>query len=141
MGHKTKAAHEKLAALIRGPVAKRTMKISEALVQCGYSETQAKRGWDTVPAKVREMVGKKRCTLIEKGRRIMSKPELAQAAVIGRLMQNVEDGKDGGTASAKALGNWRAIDMFTPEQLNGVIVVVPPASVLERKKQLLESDE
>jgi len=145
MAHKTKAERAKLAKLITQRVAKKKMTISEALIESGYSPTQAKRGWDTVPTKVREIVGKKRCTMIEKGRRIASSPELARDMVLGRLATNVEHGKDGGTASAKALGNWRELDLFTPNIQQGVIILNVPSQIAnmtpEQRKQLIEGDE
>jgi hypothetical protein len=109
----------------------------ESLLAGGYSENVAKRGQDGVPAKVWGLMPKKTRRLLEKGKRIAENPDQARYIVLGRLGENAEKGRDGGTASAKALGSWRGIDMFTPDQMNGIIVITPPPNV----RELLVDDE
>jgi hypothetical protein len=115
--------------------------IEKSLLAGGYSANVAKRGRAAIPDAVWATVPKKIKRLLEKGKHIAANPDYAKHLVLGRLADNSERGKDYGVQSTKALGNWKGLGMFEPETHQGIIVVVPPAGVIERKKQLLESDE
>lgn len=132
---KTPAQHKKLANLLAEEVP-----IGQALVQAGWSETQAKKGWGAVPDRVIATLPKKMKRLITKGK--MDKRDLEHLA-IGRLAENVTSGKDGGAMSAKILGSHREINAWTPDQQLGVIVLQTPTAFAdpERRKQLLEGED
>jgi len=109
---------------------------SEAMIQSGYSVNTAKRGKDGVPDVVWRMVPAKAKRLLELGK---LDTETYKRLTLGRLADNVIQGKDGGVMSAKALGSTRELDLFRTESQVGVIVVNAPNSAEMGK--LLESLE
>lgn len=61
-----------------------------------------------------------------------------KALVLARLTENVVKGRDGGVASAKALGSIRELNMFTPDSQVGVVIVQAPG--MDESSKLIEGD-
>src|SRR5215471_20183175 len=129
---KTKEQDEILAEMLTDGA-----KPVEALRAAGYSEASARQGWKKVPVRIMSRLGKKGKRLIEKGK--MDKKEM-EHLMMGRLVENIEKGKDGGTQSVKVLGSHRDINAWTPEQLAGLIVLNPPKELLARKDEILNAE-
>jgi len=68
-------------------------------------------------------------------------PNERQGIVRWRLMKNVLEGKDKAVQSCKLAGMDREIDMFTPENRTGIIIVTPPASVDPSVLDIKESSQ
>src|SRR6478736_4607109 len=86
---KTDAQYKKLARLLTDGVA-----ISTAMVQAGWSENQASKGWAAVPDGVLKIMSKN-----NKGRRLISlgrstPKEDQEAMITGRLIENITKGTD-----------------------------------------------
>lgn len=118
---KTTAQKEKLAKLLADEVP-----VTKALEQAGWAPKQASKGWDTVPRDVMAILPKKAQRLIELGK--LGKKDMEHFA-LGRLVKNVQDGKDGGAQSAKILGSHREINAWTPDNQTGVIVLNCPQEI------------
>jgi len=101
---------------------------------------QAKKAWAAVPQDVMRMAGlsKKGKLLAKMGRQLDAKTQ--EDLVRGRLAQNVISGKDGGSHSAKLLGSDRRVNMFTPDQQLGVIVLNAPQSLIDHKDEILNGE-
>jgi hypothetical protein len=130
---KTLAQSQKLAKLLKAgtPVCK-------ALLDAGYSETQARKGRRAIPKKVLRMLTPKVKKLLDLGN---IDPHTQENLARGRLALNTIEGKDGGSMSAKILGSDRRVNMWQPDIQQGLIIITPPQSVLENKAKLLKSDE
>lgn len=126
---KTREQKEKLAKLLAEEVP-----VTKALEQAGWAHKQALKGWDKVPRDVIAMLPKKAQKLIELGK--MGKKDMEHFA-LGRLVKNVQDGRDGGAQSAKILGSHREINAWTPDNQMGAIVLVCPREILEQKDEML----
>jgi hypothetical protein len=137
MAQKTKAQRQKLARLL-----KEGTPVCEALLEAGWSETQARKGRGAIPKAVLRLLTPKVKKLLDLGN---IDPDMQEKLTRGRLTMNVIEGSDKGVQSAKALGSDRRVNMFVPDVQQGIIVVVPPTSLTsmtpEQKKQLLEGDE
>lgn len=138
MPQKTPEQREKLARLISEQVSKGKLKIGEALISAGYSRAQAAKGWDSVPDAVKRMLPQKAMKLIKLGN---VDPKTQEKIVRGRLVENTLKGKDGGSMSAKILGSDKRLNMWQPEIQQGVVILNPPAAILDNLDHLLESDE
>jgi hypothetical protein len=151
-GRKTNAAQRKLAqAILDDPEAP----ISHTLVESGYTTPrQAKKGWAAVPDAVTKMVIQgatglpaAKCdavlkTIPKQGQRLAElgknlTAEQQEHVVRGRLFKNVMTGQDKGAQSAKLLGSDRRVNMFTPDNQTGVIVLNCPQELLDRKVEML----
>jgi hypothetical protein len=119
---KTKAQHQKLAKLLGDGVP-----VCSALEQAGWAPTQAAKGYAKVPDAVLGMLPAKAQRLIQLGRE--TGKEDRKALIRGRLIDNATNGKDGGAMSAKILGSDSELNMWTPEQMTGVIVLQPPPNL------------
>ena len=112
---------------------------TKALLAAGYSPNVAKKGRAGVPDKVMRMVGPKAIKLRELGK---LSPNVHKELLLGRLCENVLQGKDGGTLSAKALGSTKEIDLFRTESQVGVIVVnAPNTADIQRVLESLNDPE
>jgi len=132
---KTDAQYKKLARLLTDGVA-----ISTAMVQAGWSENQASKGWAAVPDGVIKIMSKN-----NKGRRLISlgrstPKEDQEAMITGRLIENITKGTDKAAQSAKILGSKRDLNLWQPDQLSGVIVLTAPQWLIEHKAELLADD-
>jgi len=130
---KTREQKEKLAKLLADEVP-----ITKALETAGWSPLQARKGWKAVPRDVFAILPKKAKALIEKGK--IDKKDM-EHLLMGRLVENITKGKDGGSQSAKILGSHRDINLWTPEQMQGLIVLQAPQSLIERKDEILNAEE
>jgi hypothetical protein len=104
-------------------------------LQAGYSESQAAKGWRKVPQAVMQMLPENMKKLIKLGKKT-SKDDMRHL-VYGRLVANVTEGTDKGAQSAKILGGSRDLNMWTPDQLAGVIVLQAPQFAIDNKADLL----
>jgi hypothetical protein len=129
---KTPAQHKKLASLLAQDVP-----VGEALREAGWSELQAKKGWDAVPDKVIVKLPKKAQRLMALGK---TDKESRKYLVRGRLVENVLKGKDGGAMSAKILGSDNELSMWQPEYQQGLIILQAPQWAIDHKKELLADD-
>jgi hypothetical protein len=134
MGVKQKRKHypEMAKKLAKG------LRPRDVLLEAGYSETQASKGWAAVPDGVKLL-------LPAKGKRLMKlgsvDPQVRRKLLLGRLVDNVMEGKDGGAMSAKILGSDRELNLWTPEQNQGVIVIQVPQSAIDNKAAMLNAPE
>ena len=132
-GRKTPAQYQQLAQNLDAGMSKKA-----AMVQAGWSEGQSKKG--KIPRAVYALMQTNSKHLIKLGRSIT--PADQESLVRGKLVDNVNTGKDQSVQSAKLLGQDRRVNMFTPEQLTGIIVLQPPYMTPEqREKALQEPDE
>ena len=117
--------------------------VCAALEQAGWSESQAKKGFQKVPQAVFGMLNtptRKRIeNLINLGKSFT--PEDQENLVRGRLADNVVKGSDRGVMSAKALGSDKRVSMFTPEFQQGIIVLQPPNMTAEQMQKALEAPD
>lgn len=130
---KTPAQYNKLANLLA-----ENMPVSEAMVKAGWSKQQAAKGWKKVPQGVIKMLPKSAQRLINLGK--TTPADDMRALVQGRLIDNVTKGSDKGAQSAKILGTSRDLNMWTPDQLSGVIILQAPQWAIDHKKELLADD-
>ena len=131
---KTKAQHEKLAKLLDAGTP-----VCAALEQAGWSKNQAAKGTSKIPQAVYSMLSKKAKGLITLGRE--TGKEDRKSLVLGRLIENVTQGKDKGAMSAKILGSDRELNLWSPDSQTGIIVLQQPsdeqlAGLLERPEDL-----
>src|SRR5262249_26834832 len=122
---KTKEQHRKLASLLA-----KGIPVTKAMVQAGWSETQAAKGWAKVPDAVINSLPRSAQRLISLGRG--TDKETRKDIVRGRLIDNALKGKDGGAMSAKILGQDSELNMFVPELQQGLIVLNLPQNVNAR---------
>jgi hypothetical protein len=110
----------------------------DVLLEAGYSETQAAKGWSAVPDGVKLL-------LPGKGKRLMNlgsvDPQTRRKLVRGRLVDNVIKGKDGGSMSAKILGSDSELNMWVPEQNQGLVIINVPQSAIDHKAEILNAAE
>jgi hypothetical protein len=111
------------------------------LRQAGWSELQSKKGYAAVPADVLAMLPKKTKALMDKGRALKGDKDAMENLILGRLGENIANGKDAGTQSAKVLGSHRDLNMWTPDQLAGVIILETPKNIAEKAAKMLEAEE
>jgi hypothetical protein len=133
---KTREQHECLAKLLPA-VQNKAMTIKAAMLQAGYSEAQAAKGWSKVPQASLKLLPEKMQRLIKLGRTTPAQD--MRALVHGRLIDNVTTGKDAGAQSAKILGSSRDLNMWTPDMQMGVIVLNTPQRALDNKDALMKS--
>ena len=136
MAQKKPSQRRKLANLLSGPVADKTMTIGQALLDCGYTELQARKGISSVPDAVWRLLPRNAQKIAKLGR---VSPEMQQDLVRGRLVENTIRGKDSGSMSAKILGSDKRVNMWTPEQRNNVLILQAPNHV-DVDKMLKEGD-
>lgn len=110
--------------------------IRQSMIQAGYSEKQANKGKAAISKKMLKALSKEGYKMAEFGKQF-SLDEIKHT-VIGRLMTNAISGKDGGVMSAKTLGSHRDLNLWTPEQMAGIIVLNAPTQVIDNKAKLLE---
>ncbi|HSZ00308.1 MAG TPA: hypothetical protein VK788_12475 [Terriglobales bacterium] len=110
----------------------------DVLIEAGYSETQARKGWSAVPDGVKLL-------LPAKGKRLMNlgsvDPQTRRKLVRGRLVDNVIKGKDGGSMSAKILGSDSELNMWMPEMNQGLIILNAPSAAVANKAEILNAPE
>ena len=101
---------------------------------------QAKKAWAAVPAEVLKLAGtsKKGQALAALGRQLDAKTQ--EDLVRGRLAQNVIAGRDGGSHSAKLLGQDRRVNMFQPDVQAGLVIINAPKELLEKKDEILNAE-
>src|SRR6266446_5493998 len=87
------------------------MTLRKAMMDSGYDEVTARRGWANVPNRVVKLLAKKGIRLRELGK---IDAQTQEEIVRGRLVYNTIKGSDKGVLSAKALGSDRRVAMFTP---------------------------
>jgi hypothetical protein len=113
--------------------------ISKALTEAGWSQKTANKGVAAIPEGVMKLLPKNQQALIALGK--STEPEDVRHLVSGRLIQNVTQGKDKGSLSAKILGGRRDLNMWTPDMQLGVIILQTPQSAIDNKAALLKSVE
>ncbi len=116
----------------------RGIRLRDVLLDAGYGETQASKGWAAVPEGVKLL-------LPAKGKRLMNlgsvDPQTRRKLVRGRLVDNVIKGKDGGSMSAKILDSESDINMWTPEFQQGLVIINVPRSAVDHKAEILNAPE
>jgi hypothetical protein len=115
--------------------------VGEALRQAGWSELQSKKGYAAVPADVLAMLPKKARALMDKGKALKADKSAMEDLILGRLGENIANGKDAGTQSAKVLGSHRDLNMWTPDQMSGVIILQTPQGLEGKLARILEAEE
>lgn len=111
--------------------------LKKVLMDAGYSEQTANRGWEAVPNRALKLLSRKGLRLKALGE---IDAETQEKLVRGRLVYNTIKGKDAGVLSAKALGQDKRISMFAPDVQAGVIVIAAPNAIVENKAKLLADD-
>jgi hypothetical protein len=110
----------------------------DMLLEAGYSETQASKGWAAVPDGVKLL-------LPAKGKRLMYLGSVdlqtRRKLVRGRLVENIIKGKDDGAMSAKILGSDSELNMWVPEQNQGLVIINVPQSAIDHKAEILNAPE
>ncbi len=97
--------------------------VRDVLLAFGYSENVANMGWASVPNRaLKLMKGHSKGKRFRELGKSLSLPE-KEALVTGALIHNIQEGTDSAIQSIKALGNMRDLNMFTPEQMSGVIIL------------------
>jgi hypothetical protein len=134
---KTREQHECLAKLLPA-VQNKAMTIKAAMLQAGYSEAQAAKGWSKVPQAALDLLPEKMQRLMRLGRTTPAQD--MRALVHGRLIDNVTKGSDKGAQSAKILGSSRDLNMWTPDMQMGVVILQTPQAAIDRKAELLADD-
>jgi hypothetical protein len=127
---KTEAQRKKLGALLGEGVP-----VTKALLQAGWSEAQAAKGWAKVPNAVISTLPKTAQRLAALGR---TDKETRKDLIRGRLLDNTLKGKDGGAQSAKYLGADTELNMWQPDVQQGLIVIQMPQWAVENKDKLLD---
>jgi hypothetical protein len=98
--------------------------VKRAMLEAGYSESHAKQGWGRVPTTAKRLMLKDpRGQLIAKGRGTTAAE--VEALVNGRLIDNLEKGRDMAPQSAKLLGSRKDLNMWQPESQQNTLVIVP----------------
>jgi hypothetical protein len=113
--------------------------IKQSMIAAGYSEKQASKGKAAVSNKMLKALAAEGYKMADFGKQF-SMDELKNIA-IGRLVTNSITGKDGGVMSAKTLGSHRDLNLWTPEQMAGVIVLQAPNFAVENKAKMLAEAE
>lgn len=111
--------------------------LKKVLMDAGYSESTASRGWESVPNRALRLLSRKGLRLKALGE---IDAETQEKIVRGRLVYNTIKGSDKGVLSAKALGSDRRVKMFQPDIQAGIIVIQSPTPALENKDKLLADD-
>jgi hypothetical protein len=107
------------------------------MLAAGYSPTTAKKGRQKLSRECLIAEQKAVAERAEELRRFgVMTPKQQEDLVRGRLAVNVTLGEDGGTQSAKLLGQDRRVNMFTPESMTGIIVLQEPAGFRDLKRVL-----
>lgn len=110
--------------------------VTEAMRAAGYSPSTVDQGIRAVPATV-QALGIKALPLYQAGKGL-SIGDLEKLA-LGRLAQNVVEGKDAGTLTAKVIGSHKALNLWIAENQTGVIVINTPQ--VEKLLELPDKDE
>jgi hypothetical protein len=131
---KTKEQHKKLAKLLEAGEP-----VCSALEKAGWSPTQAAKGTSKVPLAVYGMLSNKAKRLIKLAKGATKDDR--EGLVIGRLMENTANGTDKGSLSAKYLGSTRELNLFTPDQMTGVVVLQTPQAIIDAGPDLLKAPE
>lgn len=96
----------------------------------------------SLPVELRAILQKRMNQAVELGKSLT--PEVQEALVRGGLAQNVLEQKDRAVRSLELLGRDRRVNMFTPENQTGVVVVVAPPQIsgpeLKPELESLEPD-
>lgn len=111
--------------------------LKKVLMDAGYSENTANRGWSSVSNRAIKLLSRKGLRLKALGE---IDAETQEKIVRGRLVYNTIKGSDKGILSAKALGSDRRINMFVAESQAGIVVISVPNQVMEQKAKLLADD-
>lgn len=119
---------EKLAGNLERVFTSTGYTLRSALMDAGYSAHKARQGWAAVPKRVVRMLAKRGLRYVELGE---IDAETQEKIVRGRLVHNVLSGTDKAVMSAKALGSDRRVNMFTPDNQVGIIVLQQPQNVSE----------
>jgi len=72
------------------------------------------------------MLPKKTKALMDKGRALKADDSAMEKLILSRLGENIVQGKDSGTQSAKVLGSHRDLNMWKSVRLSGVIILQTP---------------
>jgi hypothetical protein len=132
---KTPRQHKKLGKLLAENVP-----VGQALVEAGWSELQAKKGWGAVPDRVIATLPPKMQRLVNLGK---TDKETRRHLIRGRLVDNIQKGKDGGSMSCKILGSDSELSMWQPENMQGLIILQTPQRLSDPAtlKKMLEAEE
>ena len=128
---KTDAQRNKLGDLLGKGVP-----VTKAMVQAGWSESQAAKGWAKVSNAVINTLPKTAQRLATLGR---TDKETRRDLIRGRLLDNTLRGKDGGAQSAKILGSDTELSLWQPDVQQGLIVIQMPQQAIDRKAELLNA--
>jgi len=112
--------------------------VSKAMVEAGWSQGTANKGYKAIPRAVLAMLPAKQKELIALGK--STSPDDVRHLVSGRLIENAAQGKDKGALSAKILGSRRDLNMWIPDSQTGLIVIQAPQSAIDNKAKLLADD-
>ena len=119
------------------------MPVGQALRAAGWSEMQSKKGFAAVPGDVLAALPKKAQALMDRGKALKTDKSAMENLIVGRLSENIAQGRDGGTQSAKVLGSHRDLNMWQPDQLAGLIVLQTPQKFQDPEyvQKLMEAEE
>lgn len=130
---KSPEQHRKLARLLAEEVP-----VGQALMQAGWTELQARKGWESVPNGVIATLPKKMKRLVELGK---TDKETRRNLIRGRLVDNITRGKDGGSMSAKILGSDTELNLWTPDVQMGLVVLTAPQAIIHRQDEMLKAED
>lgn len=128
--------HEQMAACAKAIANGETY--YKAMMDNGWTETQAKKGRKALPLGVLSELKKHGKVLVQLGKAFTN--EEKKYLIEGRLISNISDGSDGGSSSAKILGSSKDLNMWQNEQQNNMIVIAPVAGMENDIARLTEGD-
>jgi hypothetical protein len=113
-------------------VLRKGMKIGEALVKAGYSETQAKKGLRLVRnKKALSQAFREETRKIEAERQedpLFPVEGALEGLIMNRLQSNIVKGEDKAVMSCKIAGSHKKLNLWTPELQQGIIILNAPGS-------------
>lgn len=98
--------------------------IKDAMVKAGYSEGQASRGIAAVPDRVWRLLGKDSKQLAARGAALTV--ETLKNLAMGRMADNLVEGKDKAAMTLKLAGSHRDLNLWTPDSQVGVVILNSP---------------
>lgn len=116
---------EQIAAFKQAVADGKTLK--EARLAAGYSPSASRLGKTGLPKELLDILTAKLKPYARIGRSVT--PEEQEAIVRGVLLTNAAEGKDSAVNSVKLLGQDRRVNMFTPDNISGLIVLQVPQSL------------
>lgn len=110
-----------------------TGSVRKSMLAAGYTPASAAHSTRALPVKLRQYVDRQRAKM-SKYTQLGSAVSAAEQEDLtrGRLIANAIEGKDQAVNSLKLLGQDRRVNMWSADQGGAVILIQPPASLMEK---------